>query len=103
MATCADLESLLAAVEAERPDVVLTDIRMPPGGGDEGILLRSCADARPGPPLSVASPRWRVLVMAVPFGAREKLPSGSRIEEAVCRYSELSADGGGQARRERFS
>ena len=38
VATCADLESLLEAVEAERPDVVLTDIRMPPGGGDEGIL-----------------------------------------------------------------
>lgn len=36
-ATCADLDSLLDAVEAERPDVVLTDIRMPPGGGDEGI------------------------------------------------------------------
>lgn len=36
-ATCGDLESLLAAVEAERPDVVVTDIRMPPGGGDEGI------------------------------------------------------------------
>jgi len=36
-ATCGDLESLLAAVETERPDVVVTDIRMPPGGGDEGI------------------------------------------------------------------
>lgn len=32
-----DYESLLAAVEAERPDVVLTDIRMPPTGLDEGI------------------------------------------------------------------
>lgn len=37
VAACADLESLLAAVDLERPDVVLTDIRMPPGGGDEGI------------------------------------------------------------------
>ena len=34
---CADLESLLAAVDAERPDVVVTDIRMPPTGTDEGI------------------------------------------------------------------
>ena len=34
---CGDLPSLLAAVEAERPDVVVTDIRMPPGGNDEGI------------------------------------------------------------------
>ncbi len=36
-AVCEDLDSLLAAVDAERPDVVLTDIRMPPGGLDEGI------------------------------------------------------------------
>jgi DNA-binding NarL/FixJ family response regulator len=36
-AECGDLDSLLAAVDAERPDVVLTDIRMPPGNSDEGI------------------------------------------------------------------
>jgi DNA-binding NarL/FixJ family response regulator len=32
-----DLDSLLAAVDAERPDVVVTDIRMPPDSSDEGI------------------------------------------------------------------
>ena len=37
VATCGDLRSLLDAVEAERPDVVLTDIRMPPSKQDEGI------------------------------------------------------------------
>jgi DNA-binding NarL/FixJ family response regulator len=36
-AVCEDLGSLLAAVETERPDVVITDIRMPPGDADEGI------------------------------------------------------------------
>jgi DNA-binding NarL/FixJ family response regulator len=36
-AVCEDLDSLLAAVDAERPDVVVTDIRMPPAGTDEGI------------------------------------------------------------------
>jgi DNA-binding NarL/FixJ family response regulator len=36
-AVCGDLDSLLAAVDAERPDVVVTDIRMPPGDTDEGI------------------------------------------------------------------
>ena len=36
-AVCEDLDSLLAAVDAEKPDVVLTDIRMPPGDSDEGI------------------------------------------------------------------
>jgi DNA-binding NarL/FixJ family response regulator len=37
VAACGDLDSLLTAVEAERPDVVVTDIRMPPTGLDEGI------------------------------------------------------------------
>ena len=37
VAACGDLDSLLAAVQAERPDVVVTDIRMPPTGLDEGI------------------------------------------------------------------
>jgi DNA-binding NarL/FixJ family response regulator len=36
-AVCEDLESLLAAVDETKPDVVLTDIRMPPGNSDEGI------------------------------------------------------------------
>ncbi len=35
--TCGDLPSLLAMIDAEKPDVVLTDIRMPPTGTDEGI------------------------------------------------------------------
>jgi DNA-binding NarL/FixJ family response regulator len=38
-ATCSDLGSLLAAIEAERPDVVVTDIRMPPSDEDEGIRV----------------------------------------------------------------
>ena len=37
IAVCDDLDSLLAAVDAETPDVVITDIRMPPGETDEGI------------------------------------------------------------------
>ena len=37
VAACGDLDSLLASVDAERPDVVVTDVRMPPGGTDEGI------------------------------------------------------------------
>jgi DNA-binding NarL/FixJ family response regulator len=37
VAVCTDFDSLLAAVEEHKPDVVLTDIRMPPTGTDEGI------------------------------------------------------------------
>jgi DNA-binding NarL/FixJ family response regulator len=37
VATCGDLDALLAGVETERPDVVITDIRMPPSNTDEGI------------------------------------------------------------------
>ena len=36
-AACGDLDSLLTAVDTEEPDVVVTDIRMPPGNTDEGI------------------------------------------------------------------
>jgi DNA-binding NarL/FixJ family response regulator len=37
VATCADYGALLRAVDEHEPDVVITDIRMPPGGSDEGI------------------------------------------------------------------
>jgi DNA-binding NarL/FixJ family response regulator len=39
VAVCQDLDSLLEAVTDTRPDVVVTDIRMPPGESDEGIQL----------------------------------------------------------------
>jgi DNA-binding NarL/FixJ family response regulator len=35
--TCGSLDELLALVDKVEPDVVLTDIRMPPTGTDEGI------------------------------------------------------------------
>jgi DNA-binding NarL/FixJ family response regulator len=41
VATCGDLNGLIAAVEAEKPDVVVTDIRMPPDHRDEGIRAAS--------------------------------------------------------------
>jgi len=39
VATCADLDDLRTTIDAVRPDVVLTDIRMPPTNTDEGIRL----------------------------------------------------------------
>ena len=35
--TASDLPELLALIESAEPDVVITDIRMPPTGRDEGI------------------------------------------------------------------
>ncbi len=39
LAACEDYESLTRAIEEHEPDVVVTDIRMPPTGTDEGIRL----------------------------------------------------------------
>jgi DNA-binding NarL/FixJ family response regulator len=39
VAICEDGEALRTAIEAEQPDVVLTDIRMPPSGDEEGITV----------------------------------------------------------------
>jgi DNA-binding NarL/FixJ family response regulator len=39
VASCQDFDSLIAAVDDELPDVVVTDIRMPPTHTDEGIRL----------------------------------------------------------------
>jgi DNA-binding NarL/FixJ family response regulator len=40
-AECEDLDAVLAEVERQEPDVVITDIRMPPTNSDEGIRLAS--------------------------------------------------------------
>src|SRR5262245_5722683 len=56
VAACEDLPSLLEAIEAQRPDVVLTDIRMPPSGRDEGIQV---ADS-----LRETSPQTGVVVLS---------------------------------------
>ncbi|HEV8151720.1 MAG TPA: response regulator transcription factor [Solirubrobacteraceae bacterium] len=51
-----DLPSLEQAVATQRPDVVVTDIRMPPGGSDEGI--RFAAELRD------TSPQTGVVVLS---------------------------------------
>jgi DNA-binding NarL/FixJ family response regulator len=52
----ADGEAVLAAVEADAPDVVVTDVRMPPSGGDEGIRIANR--------LRVSHPAVGVLVLS---------------------------------------
>jgi DNA-binding NarL/FixJ family response regulator len=39
VASCGDLDSLLEAVDTMQPDVVVTDIRMPPTQTDEGLQI----------------------------------------------------------------
>ena len=39
VAECGDGDELLAAIDENPPDVVLTDVRMPPSGADEGIRI----------------------------------------------------------------
>jgi DNA-binding NarL/FixJ family response regulator len=49
VASADDYESLLSAVEQHGPDIVLTDIRMPPTNTDEGIrAAEHLRDAHPG-------------------------------------------------------
>jgi DNA-binding NarL/FixJ family response regulator len=72
VAACGDLESLLQAVEDVGPDVVVTDIRMPPTETDEGIRLASM--------LRESHPDTGVLVLsqyAAPSYALALLDSGS--------------------------
>jgi DNA-binding NarL/FixJ family response regulator len=76
VAACGDLDALLAAVEMERPDVVLTDIRMPPTGSDEGIR----AAAR----LRTTHPRLGVVVL-------------SQYDDPTYAVSLLEAGSGGRA------
>lgn len=44
VASATDADELIAAVRADPPDVVITDVRMPPGHSDEG--LRAAASIR---------------------------------------------------------
>lgn len=53
---CGDLQSLLAEVDRDEPDVVLTDIRMPPDDTDEGIRAATL--------LRESHPRVAVLVLS---------------------------------------
>ena len=70
--SCGDADALFALVDAERPDVVMTDIRMPPSNIDEGVQVA----AR----LRETSPEVGVIVLSQysePAYVLELLASGS--------------------------
>jgi DNA-binding NarL/FixJ family response regulator len=88
---CEDYDSLLAAVESQIPDVVVTDIRMPPTGTDEGIRA---ADV-----LRAQHPEMGVVVLSQysePAYALAFLDGGSRgraylLKERVSDIGQLAA------------
>ncbi|MET7639622.1 response regulator transcription factor [Streptomyces sp. NPDC005438] len=56
LAAVGDARALRRAVEAERPDLLLTDVRMPPGEGDDGLREALALRERyPGLPVLVLS------------------------------------------------
>ena len=90
-AVCDDLDSLLAAVAAEGPDVVVTDVRMPPTNTDEGI--RAAAQLRE------TNPEVGVVVLseyAIPSYVLALLETGSErraylLKERVSDVTQLVA------------
>ncbi|SEF08699.1 response regulator [Jiangella alba] len=86
-----DLDGLLAAVDEHRPDVVVTDIRMPPTSSDEGIRVATR--------LRETAPETGVVVLsqyAAPAYALELLSGGSQrraylLKERVSEPDQLAA------------
>ena len=91
VAVAEDLDSLLAAVEAERPDVVVTDIRMPPSGADEGIqaaerLRRTQPDVGVVVLSQYAEPRYALALLDAGAARRAYL-----LKERVADVAQLAA------------
>ncbi|MCU0257616.1 MAG: response regulator transcription factor [Solirubrobacteraceae bacterium] len=93
VAACATAEEALTAIAAERPDVVLTDIRMPPTQTDEGLrLARELRERDPGLGVIVlshyVSPESAIAVLDECSDGRgyllkDRLHSGAALAEAL--------------------
>jgi DNA-binding NarL/FixJ family response regulator len=93
VASCGDRDALLRAVEEQRPDVVVTDIRMPPTGGDEGLQVAATL-RRTHPRTGVvvlsqfAEPRYGIALLAEGSDRRayllkERVRSGGQLVAAI--------------------
>jgi DNA-binding NarL/FixJ family response regulator len=100
VASCEDLPSLLEAVESTEPDVVLTDIRMPPTRNAEGIQAATMLrDSHPRVGVVVlsqyAEPTYALSLLEAGSDGRgyllkERLHDGAQLRSAV----EIVAEGG---------
>jgi DNA-binding NarL/FixJ family response regulator len=100
VAACDDAPSLREAIERELPDVVLTDIRMPPDHRDEGIrLAHELRETRPEIGVVVlsqhAEPTYATLLFERGSQGRAYLLKESlRDREELVRALETVAEGG---------
>jgi DNA-binding NarL/FixJ family response regulator len=93
VATADDVPTLLAAIEETRPDVVVTDVRMPPTGTDEGLRVAArLATAHPDIGVVIVSqysdPAWLSRVFDQGTESRgwvmkERAHSGGQLISAV--------------------
>ena len=100
VAVCEDADSLRSAIEREEPDVVLTDIRMPPDHRDEGIrLANELRETRPEIGVVVlsqhAEPAYAVLLFEDGSHGRAYLMKESlKDRDELLRAVVTVADGG---------
>jgi DNA-binding NarL/FixJ family response regulator len=100
IAACEDYDGALAAAESERPDVVVTDIRMPPTQTDEGIRLAGALrESAPGIGVVVLSqysePQYVLLLLKTGSAGRayllkERVHDRAQIASAI---AEVAAGG----------
>jgi DNA-binding NarL/FixJ family response regulator len=98
VASCPDRDSLLEAVESQRPDVVVTDIRMPPSETDEGLQVAAALRlTHPGMGVVVLSqyvePRYGLALLETGSEGRayllkERVQHGGQLVSAIEAVSE---------------
>ena len=94
VAVCEDRDALLGAVDDQRPDVVVTDIRMPPSHRDEGIEIAHAYHLVPGGASKGKAVGFHL--QARGYDARDCIAVGDSIEdlesaEFVGRFARLSS------------
>lgn len=100
VASVGSLPELLGAVDDLGPDVVVTDVRMPPGGGDEGIQAAEVlAGSHPGTGVVVLSqyvePEWAVRLFELGASGRAYLLKERVGDLAQLRHALEAVHGGG--------